>query len=177
MKTFIEIGSCDFRTLNSLSESGWRGVIVDPVKKYLDNLERKPNVAYENVAISDKRETVDFYQFKDDIVNRDYDFAGMSTMHPMSQNLHLMEKISVETITYRDLIERNGIERVDFLKIDTEGHDLTILKTVIFEGPLRPQVIKIEHKHCNLNEMLDFLKEVGYYTEVEKDDIYAINLY
>ena len=176
MKTFIEIGSCDFRTLNHLSDHGWLGIIVDPVKKYLDNLDRKPNVVYENVAISDKRGALDLYQFREDLINKDYDFAGMSTIHPIEENLHLMDKISVEAITYQDLIERNGIERVDFLKIDTEGHDLTILKTVIFDGPLRPQIIKVEHEYCSDIEMKEFLEERGYYVEVEKYDMFAISL-
>jgi hypothetical protein len=38
MKTFLEIGTCDFDTLNFLSDAGWRGVMVEPVKKYLNNV-------------------------------------------------------------------------------------------------------------------------------------------
>ena len=38
-----------------------------------------------------------------------------------------------------------NISQVDYLKIDTEGHDWEILKQVHMIGPLRPSVIKVEH--------------------------------
>ena len=177
MKTFIEIGSCDFGTLNHFTKNGtWRGIIVDPIKRYLDNIPRANNIEYVNVAISNTHGIEKMYVFNDDIVDGDKDFAGMSTMHPISANLGLMHKVIVNTLTYKDLLELYKIERVDYLKIDTEGHDMNILKEVIFEGSLRPELIKIEHKHCNLNKMSEFLLNKGYHIDLQKDDIFALNL-
>lgn len=177
MKTFIEIGSCDFGTLNHFTKNGtWKGIIVDPIKKYLDNIPRAENVEYVNAAISDESGDKKMWVFNDNVVNEDRDFAGMSTMHPMSVNLDLMYEVTVNALTYKDLIERHNIERVDFLKIDTEGHDMNILREVIFEGQLRPNLIKIEHKHCNINEMSEFLVNKGYHVDIQNDDIFAINL-
>ena len=177
MKTFIEIGSCDFGTLNHFpSKGGWNGVIVDPIKKYLDNIEKSDNVRYVNSAISDDRGAKKMYVFNDDIVNSDRDFAGMSTMYPTDSNMKYMDEVMVNSITYKDLLESNNIERVDYLKIDTEGHDMNILKTVIFEGHLRPSIIKIEHKHCDLKEMSDFLVNNNYHIDVQAEDIFCISL-
>lgn len=176
MKTFIEIGSCDFNTLNNLSDAGWRGLIVDPMKKYLDRLERKPRIAYVNYAVSDNPGEIKFYEFIDEAVEKDHDFAGMSTIHPIKENLHLMKELTVKAITYSNLIKTYQVDRVDFLKIDTEGHDLIILKTVIFEGSVRPKLIKVEHAHCNDIEMKAFLESKGYYVEVEARDIWAVDL-
>lgn len=177
MKTFIEIGSCDFGTLNHFTEHDvWRGIIVDPIKKYLDNIPRVKNVEYVNAAISDTKGVKKMYVFNDDVVSNDKDFAGMSTMHPIHTNLDLMHEIIVNTLTYKDLLEIYKIQRVDYLKIDTEGHDMHILKKVIFEGPLRPEFIKIEHKHCNLNEMSKFLLIMGYHIDIQEEDIFCINL-
>jgi FkbM family methyltransferase len=176
MKTFIEIGACDFDTLNHLADYGWRGIIVDPMKKYLDKLDRKPNVEYISAAVSDSFGETEFYEFKQEIVEQDHDFAGMSSIHPISANLHLMNKLRVNKITYSSLLETQRIDRVDYLKIDTEGHDMIILKTVIFKGPVRPKVIKVEHKHCDQLEMESFLKQNGYHVEVESQDIFAIDI-
>ena len=44
MKTFIEIGACDFDTLVHLSDEGWQGIVVEPIREYYNNIERKPNV-------------------------------------------------------------------------------------------------------------------------------------
>ncbi len=177
MKTFIEIGSCDFDTLNHFTENGlWRGIIVDPIKKYLDNIPRAKNVEYVNAAISDLRGVRKMWVFNDDLVNADRDYAGMSTMHPMDVNLDLMHEVMVSTITYKDLLEMHGIERVDYLKIDTEGHDMNILREVIFDGPLRPNIIKVERLHCDVNEMSEFLLGKGYHIEVNNIDIFCIDL-
>lgn len=69
-----------------------------------------------------------------------------------------------------------NVPRIDLLKVDTEGHDFTILKSIDFNGPFRPALIKVEHKHQrNPYEMELFLKDKGYKTWVELDDIYAID--
>jgi len=175
-KTFIEIGACDFNTLNHFADHGWQGLIVDPMKKYLDRLEKKPNVEYVIAAISDTEGTADFYEFKQEIVDKDHDFAGMSTLHPIPANMHLMNKLTVDKMTYSNLLSTYNIEQVDFLKIDTEGHDLKILKSIDFEGNTRPKVIKIEHKHCDGLEMFNFLVANNYHVEFESQDIYAISL-
>ena len=177
MKTFIEIGSCDFNTLNGLSDKGWRGVIVEPVKEYFDNLEKKPNINYLNCAVDVESGTATMYRWNKDIVESDSDYRGMTTMNLKNTSfLHLTSEITVPTITYNDLIKNNQIDRVDLLKIDTEGHDLKILKTVEFDGSIRPKIIKIEHAHCNLQEMIAFLESKNYHIELETYDIYAIDL-
>ena len=84
------------------------------------------------------------------------------------------KSITVETITYKKLLEKCGFQRVDYLKIDTEGHDYEILKTVDFNPPLRPRLIKIEHAHCSLDQILELLREHNYLCDVEKADVWAI---
>lgn len=178
MKTFIEIGSCDFNTLNHLSDFGWRGLIVDPMKKYLDNIERKPNIEYINIAISNKFDTMDLHVFKDEIVNSDSDFRGMSTLNPNDYVLehNMTDTVKVNVIPYEKLLEYSGVTRVDYLKIDTEGHDYTILTAINFNAKTRPAFIKVEHQHCDRDQMVDFLKNVGYDVHIEDMDLYAIDL-
>ena len=35
-KVFVEIGVCDFDTLEPLLKNGWEGYFVEPIKKYAD---------------------------------------------------------------------------------------------------------------------------------------------
>lgn len=39
-----------------------------------------------------------------------------------------MRQITVEKITMKEFIEQNGIEEIDYLQVDTQGHDLNVLK-------------------------------------------------
>ena len=46
-------------------------------------------------------------------------------------SLNLVTKEKVKVLSYKDLMEMFDVSSVDFLKIDTEGHDCRILKSVI----------------------------------------------
>ena len=179
MKTFIEIGSCDFQTLNHFTHhDGWNGVIVEPIKKYLDNLTKREGIQYMNYAIGPNDGTATMHVFKDAIIDKDTDYAGMSTMNPTPTNLarHNYTEIEVNTITYATLLKKCNIKRVDFVKIDTEGQDFKILKQINFYDQCRPHIIKIEHKHLDAKAMAEFLIKHGYHVDVQKQDIFAISL-
>ena len=179
MKTFIEIGSCDFNTLNHLYYDGWQGIIVEPVKKYLDNLEKHPTIVYVNSALDTKNGERDLWMCPEKYFQKSRDFKGMSSFH---RDIHHgsmageemlndrgvpvhTEKIKVETITWDTLVEKYNIQWVDYLKIDTEGHDWEILKSIDL-NKIKPKVIKVEHKHSGkLREIVNYLHTHGYHVE------------
>lgn len=173
MKTFIEIGSCDFNTLNYLADYGWRGVIIEPIKKYLDNIPQKPNVHYLNYAIDWSRGQRVMFIAPDDIVEQDHDYAGMSSFY--QGNEVLTQKVLVNTIPISDVIELCNITEIEFLKIDTELWDYEILKMFPFDR-VSPRFIKVETRHQLKNEVSDFLKSKGYHIETDTGDLFAIKI-
>ena len=174
MKTFIEIGSCDFDTLNYLSDYGWRGVIVEPIPKYFNNLEKKHNIIYVNAAIYHHDGTTIMYTADESVTSKDSDYRGMSTMWSGGNEL-INTPIEVNTITVNTLLNNCGIECVDYLKIDAEAFDHEILKMWPWDA-IAPKVIKCEIEHDGGSETLDILKENGYHCEVEDKNVYAIKL-
>lgn len=183
MKYFIEIGSCDFNTLNHFANHKWEGCIVDPMSEYLDNLERKKGVNYVNAGIDNVDGEREIYFAPNSVVNRDRDFAGMSTFISKEERKYdrdgevLAESRVIKTISFKTLIKTYNIKKIDFLKIDTEGYDFEILKMFPWElKELNPSLIKVECKHINDKEMKDFLNFKGYHVFIETEDIYAIKL-
>jgi FkbM family methyltransferase len=71
---------------------------------------------------------------------------------------------SVECICTDSLIEKSGLERIDWLQIDTEGFDFEIIKMFNI-GVTKPAVIVYENLHFSVslqNECLNYLKQHDY---------------
>ena len=172
MKTFLEIGTCDFDTLNHLSDDGWRGVIIEPIKKYLNNIPQRPNIHYLNYAVDWECGTRTMYVADDFIVNEDHDFAGMSSFYPYSSVL--TQEVVVNTITFDKIYNMCNITEIDLLKIDAEGHDYEILQ-MLFRNPIKPKYIQAEIKHLNSTTgIVDLLDLHGYHSTISGDNIFAV---
>tara|TARA_Y100000385_G_C12943859_1_gene572402 strand:+ start:204 stop:734 length:531 start_codon:yes stop_codon:yes gene_type:complete len=174
MKTFLEIGSCDFDNLVYLSDKGWRGVVVEPVKEYIDNLPKKDNIVYLNFALDVSIGKRAFYEAPQEWRNKDRDYKGMGTLVPYSQKTHVI-KSEVKTITWGYILDTYKILQIDYLKIDTEGYDFVLLKNFPF-NKIKPKYIKFEIKHIRdkYQDLLDYLIQMGYHVETDKENAYCI---
>lgn len=148
---FIEIGTSNFNTCIQSCSDSEVGLSIEPLQNYLDDLPNKPNVTKVNWAISDKNTTIPlFYISKENIdkylINCN-DLKGCNRLgepHPYVKNIlqnlnlnHLMEKKDIEVKTFKDIIDTFDVTEIDYLKIDTEGHDAIILHGMcdFFEDP------------------------------------------
>ena len=175
-KYFIEIGSCDFGTLNHLADYGWKGIIVEPIKKYLDNIPRKEGIEYVNAAIDNNDGKRIIQTWKDEWINEDPDYRGMSGFNQLKENQQGVYDIEVDTLTASSLLKKYKPPRIDFLKIDTEGHDFIILRQFL-QLTLRPKLIKAEWYHFDKPDIfLELFKNKNYQVYYEKKDLYAIDL-
>jgi FkbM family methyltransferase len=142
---YIDIGAHD-PLIGSVTQhfflSGWRGINIEPLPAFFQRLvAARPNDINLNVAVSENPGTLDL------IV--DHTEPGLSTM---TQELadeyaragHRLERIQVPTLPLADIVREHCAGRsVDFLKIDTEGHELEILRGIDL-SVWRPRVILIE---------------------------------
>lgn len=163
---FIQIGSNDGKTGDPIykfvsKRENWRGVLVEPIsylhERLKKNYSHRNDLKFEKVIITNKRGKIPFYYVSNraekklnDLPEWYNQLGNFSKEHIIN---HLGEKISpfiekqdLEALTLNDLFERNSIDRIDLLHIDTEGHDLQILKQLDF-SVFSPQIIIIEYKH------------------------------
>ena len=80
----------------------------------------------------------------------------------------ISQEISVECVTIKDSLKELNTSYLDFLKIDTQGSELEILKGL---GEYRPLVMKIEVQVVamyenvpNWSELLNYLYKINYMT-------------
>jgi hypothetical protein len=146
---FIEIGTSNFDTMIQSADDNTKGISVDAVKYYIDQLPNKLNVKKINVGISDINSHLDVYYIPEKVIedaNLPHWFKGcncINSYHPLhvEHNVsHLCKIERVKVITTPELFYQNGARRVDYLKIDTEGHDCVILKAFYFYIKHLPEI-------------------------------------
>jgi len=139
---YIEIGTSDFETL--VETSNGVGISIEPLSFYLDKLPTKENNIKLNVALSDVEGVEQIYYINPDDIKK-YNLPdwlrgcnSIKKPHPSAikilteKNLtHLYKSDKISVITWDKLIRNYNITSVDYLKLDTEGHDTVILNSVL----------------------------------------------
>lgn len=173
---FIEIGTSDFDTLleTSVTEIG---LSIEPLKIYLDNLPDKDTVIKVNCAISDKDGTVDVYWIDPkDICLHDLPIwlKGCNSIiepHPSAikelkdRNLeHVYRKTECKCLTWNSIVDIYDIKHVEYLKIDTEGHDCLIINNILDSNSTLPKKILFENNSLsNANHVIYTLERLAQY--------------
>lgn len=177
---FIEIGTSDFRTL-SQSTTGI-GIAVEPVAFYLDRIPDREGLTKVNAAVSDMEKIVDVYYCDLDTII-DYNFPNwlrgcnsIDKPHPTVEHFCSASKLLIEKlvkrtqaicITLQTLFSEHHVDEVGILKIDTEGHDYTIVKSFL-QMKEKPLIKKIQFEANTLlaedkkEELVAMAKEQGY---------------
>lgn len=136
---FIEIGTSNFDTLLEKSLSDEKGISIEPIKSYLDDLPNKTQIKKINCALTHNKnnEFIDIYYIPNEEIlkNKLPDwFRGCNTIskyHPLhiKHNVtHLVKTDRVKLLNIDEFLQLEKVRRIKFLKIDTEGHDVVILK-------------------------------------------------
>jgi FkbM family methyltransferase len=163
---FVEFGACDGIYLSNtfLLETyhGWNGLLVEPSKFYNQVLKEKRNATIDTLCVSDK--TGDRVEFVE--VNNlqglsgiaEYAFNDIHTQTRMRQG----STYSVETISLKDLLDKHNCPQViDYISIDTEGSEYSILNAYDFSRQFK--LITVEHNNTYTKDLInDLLLSKGY---------------
>ncbi|WP_276912462.1 FkbM family methyltransferase [Hyphomonas atlantica] len=117
------------------------------------------NVSVDTRAVSDVAgETLPFYQSQES--------TGISGLNKF-RDTHV-KALNVKTTTVEEIVREKGLNRIDFLKIDVEGFDFSVLKGVPWDT-LKPDVIECEYEDAktismghNWHDIAKYLIDRGY---------------
>lgn len=193
---FIEIGAGDGGSFDPLRQYilkyNWRGILIEPVKylfkRLLTSYPGNKDLIFENVAVSNKIETRNIFRFKEHLNNVPafkkildtgippwYEGYGSFSMDSLRRNYYWKHipkpedyviTEEVDCVTFKHLLKKHNIKKIDLLQIDTEGQDYNILKSIDFDI-IKPKIIKYEHKHLSSDDYIKsitLLKKNGYIT-------------
>jgi len=159
----IDVGAHFGSALKPFAASGWKIFAFEPDPKNREKLQAafgaSSNVVIDSRGISDTpRESVPF--FTSDVSTG---ISGLSAFH----SSHVASG-TIDLTTLEDVCAKNNIGKIDFLKIDTEGFDLFVLKGVPWDK-LAPAVILCEFENSktlplgySFHDLATFLAEKGY---------------
>ena len=161
---FIQIGAADGcfgDPIHHLVEGHrWRGILVEPLphlyRQLRETYRHRSDLVLENLAIAAEEGTRTLHRLAES------DRPGLPPWYQHLGSFHrdvllkhtlqvprigsLLTTEEVRCITYRQLLERHGVTRIDLLHLDVEGSELEILSTAEL-GRVRPAMILYEHCH------------------------------
>ena len=163
---------------------------VVEIKKNLNNLE---GIIIEQVALSDKNETRNFYFVKNTSIHKlkKHWSSGIGSFNKQHLLDHKskrfkieeedIDKISIEAIRFKDLVDKYNINQIDKLLVDVEGSEFAILNDIDLSS-INIKKIIFEYKHFDgyqttgkkLEEILKKFEENGYTTKkIDEENILA----
>ena len=181
---FVKVGANDGLTGDPCGEiflknRHWRGLLIEPVPYCVERLKQtyddSSRFSILPCAISDTDGQIEFYYVSEEAGKKleglppYYDQLGsFNRAHIVSQLNGVLEPYivssPVEVRALANVIRDSGLERIDLLHIDTEGHDWRVLKTFDF-SKFQPSLIIVEQMHLAPDErthMRDLLVASGY---------------
>ena len=169
----IEIGISDFDTKAGIID----GIYIEPIKYYFDRL---PDCRKENVAISNKEGEVEMYYVDDEVIKKTKiprwvrGCNMMGKIHPdilihlARQNFDasVVKKQTVKIVRIKSIIEKYNVTHIDFLKVDTEGHDHIIINDFLDTVNILPNKIKFENNYVSdkveVEKLIKRIEPLGY---------------
>jgi FkbM family methyltransferase len=158
----VDVGACKGTAFGEFAKQNWTVHAFEPNPPVFDNLVEKfntPNVTINRLAVSDvASEDVPFYTSDESL--------GISSLKPFRPTHE--ETARVETVTLDDYLDEAGVARIDFLKIDTEGFDLMVLKGLDLTGHEVETILcefedrKTQPLGYAVPDMADYLESFGY---------------
>jgi FkbM family methyltransferase len=132
-------------------------------KILLRHFSRNKLVVLNEAAISEK-DGVDFLSTLDEDLKSGKGFTDCSSSANYLRTLGggVISKFEVPTLTFKNFISKNKINFVDFMKLDCEGGETSVLKEENSDY-IKSKVRKIAVEcHGNRNSIISFLKEVNF---------------
>ena len=194
----IVIGACHgFWVENDVKKCSNKVLLIEPVKYNFDQLKNRfknyKNIIFENVAIGDKNELIDFFYVLESSIDKLKkhwasgigSFSKEHILKHRTKRFQIAEEdikcIKIKAITFNKLIEKYKIEYINKLIIDAEGFDYNIIKSIDLKKIFIKEII-FEKKHLSttfqigskLNEIKAFLAKENYKLfDISKENILA----
>jgi FkbM family methyltransferase len=173
---FVDVGANHYRTASKTyyleSVLGWSGIAVEPLKEFAaDYARHRPRTRFFPVFVSSvSDETAKLY------VLRNQSSVSSSNESFVRQFGTPDEVRTVPTVALSDLLDRERIDRIDFVSMDIELHEPQALKGFDIDR-FKPALVCIEALKPVRQQILDYFARHDYVLEgryiwVDRENFY-----
>lgn len=167
---YVDVGAhhpSRFSNTNVFYKRGWRGINIEPnpeaFSRFASKRSRDTNL---QLGISEVTGELTYYEFDEPALNTFDAKIVESRLADTPYKLISTKKVKVERLD-RVLNDFSDVNvRIDFLSIDVEGFDFSVLKSNDWQR-FRPRVVLVEALETSLEEAMhgeifNFMKKNGY---------------
>jgi FkbM family methyltransferase len=173
---FLDVGANDYKFTSKTyyleTELGWRGVAIEPQQEFAaDYAAHRPKTKFLSFFVSDaSNETARLYtsQRTSLVASGDQKFVQQFGPEGVVRE--------VPTITLNDLLQAEGITKIDFMSMDIELHEPQALRGFDIDR-FRPSLVCIEGLLPVRQQILEYFTRHGYvligkYLWVDRENLY-----
>jgi FkbM family methyltransferase len=197
---FLQIGANDGQLAENLHHSfmssDWRAVMLEPLPDLFEKLRKtyasKPKFRLINAALTPQDGVANIRRIPPEDVRSDELWAhGIASLEDAPQSsfkaggevsLDLATDLTarsrleeIKTISFSTLVKQTGLDKIDYLQIDTEGYDLIVLRQVDF-SLFEPRLICCEIfnlSESDRSEVVKLLQSLHYNIVLSRWDVLA----
>ena len=173
---FIEAGANDGLSQSNTAlyefEYGWKGLLVEPnPKKCFECKKRRINSIVENYALVSDNYTDNYIEgnfnetgYAESLTSLVYDKGDWcDNLLQVYKEKIKNNLIKVPAITLNKLLEKHQVEKVDFISLDVEGYEISVLNGFDLEK-YNPTYLLIETTNLEnrKNSTIDYMKQRDY---------------
>jgi len=166
---FVDIGCFHWKKSSNTCylerHLGWSGIAVDAQKKFGPEWKKfRPRSKFFAYAVTDKSgETITFFQTGTESTRTGGTSSTELTNIKKWQETREVEvsEITVPTITMNELLDREGVKKIDFLSMDINGGETVALKGFDIKRFL-PELVHVEASRHRREELTQYFESNGY---------------
>ncbi len=183
---FVDVGAYDGKHINNTlyfeETNNWSGINIEPIREIYDKLcSNRPKGINLNFAISENEGICNFIRNKGysemlSGLQNNYDerhFERLKKENNLSGGI--TEIIQVPTLKLSTILEKYGVTHVNYLSIDVEGAEYSVIKSIDFDKVLI-DVIQFENNFEDKSKpIIEYLEKLGYEMLLKSHDVIMIN--
>ncbi len=175
--TYLEIGACDgliYSNTKTLEEFfGFQGILIEPQPNYFKNLQRsrnnEKNELYNCAVSNSELEEVEFIGNNPE--------GGIVEQINTDLYKYNWNSYKVKNRKMKDILKHSNFEYIDFMIIDVEGSEMSLLESIDFSFPIFCIIIEAHSNQPEKNKIFgDYLRSKGFiYKERQRGNEVWIN--